>query len=208
MENFNKFGWMIAVIIAIIAPSFYTSSSVFGGASDSGYNATANGVYAVDGTTVIDGSGNWVGAITGTAGTLSGLLTLNAGTLHSYPNATTTKGNTTLKQSDVDGYDTVLLTANEVGITTLTFPASSTMSTWLPTAGDRQRTCFVNATTTASVQYTFAGGTGTTLLVASSSVTALGSKNIGPQKVGCFEFIRAPATPTTFDIIASFTSFI
>lgn len=63
MENFNKYGWVIAVIIAIIAPSFYTGSSLLGGASDSGYNATASGVYAVDGTTVIDGSGNWVGTI-------------------------------------------------------------------------------------------------------------------------------------------------
>ena len=80
MENFNKFGWMIAVIIAIIAPSFYTSSSFFGGSTDSGYNATADGVYAVDGTTVIDGSGNWVGAITGTTGTISSTLAVTATT--------------------------------------------------------------------------------------------------------------------------------
>ena len=80
METFNKFGWMIAVIIAIIAPSFYTSSSFFGGSTDSGYNATADGVYAVDGTTVIDGSGNWVGAITGTTGTISSTLAVTATT--------------------------------------------------------------------------------------------------------------------------------
>lgn len=42
------------------------------GSSDSGYNATGNGVYAVDGTTVIDGSGNVDAPITSTTGTFSG----------------------------------------------------------------------------------------------------------------------------------------
>jgi hypothetical protein len=44
----------------------------FGGSSDSGYNATGNGVYAVDGTTVIDGSGNVDAPITSSTGTFTG----------------------------------------------------------------------------------------------------------------------------------------
>src|SRR3990167_1177208 len=183
MENFNKFGWMIAVIIAIIAPSFYTSSSFFGGSTDSGYNATANGVYAVDGTTVIDGSGNWIGAITATtltaaATTLSGLLTTDAGHIKSYTNSTTTTATAqTLKLSDVQNYSTVILTPNTASDTVTLF-ASSTASAWLPSAGYSQSTCFINGTTTTGINLTFAGGTGTIIQVASSSATALGSLNL------------------------------
>ena len=148
------------------------------------------------------------GTLTGVAATLSGLLTTDAGTLHSYPNATsTTDTATTMFLSDFNGYDTVIMTPNTSTLT-LTFPASSTIPTFLPTAGDSQRTCFINGTTTAATNIVFAGGTGTTLLVASSSATALGSLVVGPQKKGCFDFTRANATATTFDVIASFVSFL
>lgn len=59
---------VVALVIAILASAVIVGSYVksgiadlstarVGGSSDSGYNATGNGVYAVDGTTVIDGSG-------------------------------------------------------------------------------------------------------------------------------------------------------
>ena len=77
MNKIQIGAWVAAVIIAIIAPSFYTGSSLLGGSTDSGYNATASGVYAVDGTTVIDGSGNFVGAVSGTTGAFSATTTLS-----------------------------------------------------------------------------------------------------------------------------------
>jgi hypothetical protein len=132
-------------------------------------------------------------------------LTENGGILRtSVISTTTTATAQTLIASDVQGYDTVILTPT-VGPDTVTFFASSTATTFLPTAGYAQDTCFVNGTTTANQYILFAGGTGTVVQVASSSATALGSLKLDPQKTACFHFTRGNATPTTFDIMASLT---
>lgn len=91
--------------------------------------------------------------------------------------------------------------------TTLTFPASSSVPSLVPKAGDRQTFCIRNATSTAALNVTLAGSTGINLLVASSSATALGSKNLATGKVGCITLVRQPATATTFDIDALLTIF-
>jgi len=173
------------------------------------YNNGYNSAKDIATTGNINGAiGTFSGAFSAAATTLSGLLTTDAGELHSYSSATTTMSATeTLVLADVNAYDTVILNPNVAGNTTLTLFASSTASTWLPTAGDSQKTCFVNGTTTANVNYIFAGGTGTTLLVASSSATVLGSKQIAPQKMGCFTFTRGNSTATTFDILSAYTAF-
>ena len=122
--------------------------------------------------------------------------------------ATTTKGTTaTLTAADMNGYDVIVLNPNIAAAETITFPASSTVRNFLPKAGMTQTTCFVNASTTATAAYTFAGGTGFTLEVASSTATVLGSSAIYPRKVGCFTFVREPATATTFDILALFSAY-
>lgn len=140
--------------------------------------------------------------------TIAGLTTNNGGAISAYPNATTTMtGTETLVPADLINYDTVILSPNVAGNTTLTLFASSTATTWLPTSGNHQKVCLVNATTTAGAFYTLAGGTGTKLLTASSSATATGAATIYPQKMGCFDFVRAPATATTFDLLGAFTSF-
>ena len=185
---------VVAIVIAIFALT--RSVPPTAGNTTASFWDSAQG-YKVDGVTIIDGSGLF-----------PTLMTLNAGTLHSYTNSTTTTATAqTLIVSDVQGYDTVILTPN-VGSDTVTLFASTTASTWLPTAGDSQRTCFINGTTTPGINLTLAGGTGTPLLVASSSATALGSLVIGPQKKGCLDFTRGNTTATTFDIIASLTSFL
>lgn len=133
--------------------------------------------------------------------TQTGKLTTNAGHLRSYTNATTSVTTGTLSVSDVNGYDVVLLTPTGAAATkTLTFFASSTASTWLPTAGDMQETCFVNGTTTAATTITFAAGTGIDLETASSSPTDL---ILLAGNTACFKFIRQTATASTFDITAA-----
>ncbi len=128
-------------------------------------------------------------------------------TYESVNSTSTSATSQTLKLSDVQGYDTVILTPN-VGTDTVTFFASSTATTWLPTAGYTQNTCFYNGTTTANVNLIIAGGTGVNVQVASSSATALGSLVIGPQKQGCFTFTRGNTTATTFDISAALVTFL
>lgn len=100
----------------------------------------------------------------------------------------------------------VSYTPNRSGLT-LTLPASSTINFVVPRAGDRQNFCIRNATTTANTPVILAGGTGTNLLVASSSVSALGSLQIATGKVVCLSVIREAATATTFDIDALMTAF-
>ena len=171
----------------------------FSGASDSGWNATGDGCIAVDGTCVIDASGNLDGVITSTTGSFSGLLTLNAGTLNSYPNSTSTTATTqTLVAADIANYDTVLITPN-TGDLTLTFPASSTLSAFVPTAGDRATQCWHNATTTAGIDITFSAGTGIDLEFASSS-QAVQVKTLLADGFVCFEYVRKAATASAFDI--------
>lgn len=90
---------------------------------------------------------------------------------------------------------------------TITLPASSTLKGLVSNAGDKQAFCFRNATSTANVNLTFAGGTGTNLLVASSSATALGSLVVASGKVACFTLIREPASSSKFDIDVLMTAF-
>lgn len=136
---------------------------------------------------------------------VAGLLTLNAGQLQSYTNASSSVTTGTLKLSDLNGYDTFLATPTGAAANkTLTFFASSTASTWLPTAGDKQETCFVNSTTTAETTLTFAAGTGIDLETSSSTPTDL---TIEAGGHACFIFMRQSATASTFDISALMTEY-
>lgn len=99
----------------------------------------------------------------------------------------------------------VSLIPNVVAAATFTLPASSTVPNIVPRAGDRAQVCVRNATTTANIALTLAGSTGINLTVASTSVSALGSKILLSGKVGCIEFVRQVQTATTFDIDALLT---
>lgn len=147
--------------------------------------------------------------LSGTTGSFSGLVTLNAGQLRSYTNSTSTTATTyTLVVGDVLNYDTVLLMPN-TGTLALTFFASSTATTLVPSAGDVQETCFFNATTTSGINITFATATGINLQTVATTTTsgATGMLAIPPQGYGCFKFLRQPATATAFDIGALYTPY-
>lgn len=93
----------------------------------------------------------------------------------------------TLISQDVVGYSTIDLTPN-TGSLTLTLPASSTMSTWLPSEGNRLTILLVNATTTPGVNIITAAGTGS--LISNASTTLV----IGPQKAMLLNVDRKPNT--------------
>lgn len=152
--------------------------------------------------------------INATSGFVAGLLaTFDAGVTYSYTNSTSTVATTqTLSAADIANYTTVIITPN-TGALTLTLPATSTLSAFIPVAGDRAEQCWYNATSTGAATTTFAAGVGFDIEVASSTgrvAQGLASTNlsIGPGNSGCFKFIRKPATATTFDIVAQFTSFM
>ena len=125
--------------------------------------------------------------------------------------ATSSSGNVTMLAGDfrswVDADVVILSTAGAEGARTITFPASSTVSAALPNVGDMSKTCVYNATTSATTIITFAGGTGITLEVASSTASVMGSTRLSSREVGCFTFIRQDSTTSSFDISALYTAF-
>lgn len=132
-------------------------------------------------------------------------LNLRGGVLFAHKYATSTAGGT-MRVSDIAGWDTIIL--NPTGAAsgkTLTFFASSSAKSWLPEAGDRQRTCFLNATTTDGVTITFAAGTGIDLEV-STSTGALALK-LDPNNTTCIDFIRKVRTSSAYDITAAMTTY-
>lgn len=137
-----------------------------------------------------------------------------AGQVASYTNSTSTTATTqTLSASDIANYTAVIMRPN-VGAPTFTLPASSTLTAFIPNAGDTVNQCWYNATssTVANGLITFAAGTGIDLEVASSTNGAAGgitpNLTIRPGNTGCFRFIRKPADSTSFDIVAEFTAYV
>ncbi len=148
----------------------------------------------------------------GTAGPVSSeLFEFQRNFFNSGQYATTSNGTSiTLTANEFRAWansSIVSFTPIATAASTFTFPASSTVSNLVPHAGDRQSFCFRNATSTAGVQITLAGSTGINLVVASSSVSAVGSKLVNSGKVACITLIRQAPTATTFDIDALLTAY-
>lgn len=107
-----------------------------------------------------------VGEVRGTYLTITSTATTGGG----IRATSTTNTAETLLASDFDTENVIDYTPNgAVAGTTVTLPASSTLSAFIPTAG-QTRTVFIrNATTTAATTVIIAGGSGTLLKVASST---------------------------------------
>lgn len=138
------------------------------------------------------------------------LINVGGGMVNSGIIATSSMGSVTVGANEFTSWtktSVVSLSPGLVAGATVTLPASSTIPSLVPKPGDRATFCVRNATTTAAVPLNFAGGTGTNLLVASSSATALGSAAIYTGKVACFTLVREPVTSTTFDIDVLMTVF-
>jgi hypothetical protein len=106
-------------------------------------------------------------------------MTFYAGEVFSATFATTSTGAGTLTASNIKDKSTVLST--NAGALTLTLPASTTLTSFIPKAGDRVSMLLVNQGTAL---LTLAGGTGTLLQTASSTKTV----NIGGTAT--LEFVR------------------
>ena len=147
-----------------------------GGATNFDYVDTENGYY-VDGTQIIDGDGNFDGAITGTSGTFSGTLAVTGATTltgaltadvtdvgrftqgGAWTASTTAAATAVLPVSDLITYSGMNYTPTDAAVT-LTLPATSTMTAFIPNAGDEATWHFTNETATAATSTTIAAGTG------------------------------------------------
>lgn len=102
-------------------------------------------------------------------------------------NSTSTPASMTLSESDFDTENSIemLLT---VGAATITLPASSTLSDFIPDPGDSRQVIIYNASSTAGINITLAEGTGTGFSNASSSLA------ITPQGHAIINFLRLVST--------------
>ena len=136
-------------------------------------------------------------------GNIADALRFDGSVTDSYTNSTSTSATaTTLNQADMK-YLTTIMTPN-TGALTLTLAPTTTLTTFIPNAGDRAEQCFYNSTTTAAATITFAAGTGIDLEVATStSQTGAFDLTIGAGNMGCFKFLRKPNT----DVVAGFLEY-
>lgn len=163
--------------VAKSAISALSSGDGFGGTSNFDQVDTTDG-YSVDSTTVINGSGAWVGAIStsGSNATVVGTFTQGGGMFSS----STSNSSETLVAADFDVENYLKVTPNVASLT-LTLPATSTLTSFVPTAG-QCRTLFVeNGTTTAAVTLTLATGTGWDFHNSSSTLALLPGANASIQ---------------------------
>lgn len=156
-----------------------------------------NGISA-DSTSPIDGEVRGTTYTFTSTGTITGVATFtaapvfNGGQLRSYTNSTSTVASMTLRESDILNYDTVLVTPTGAAASkTFTFPATSTLTSLVPTAGDLAEQCWYNATSTAATTLIFAAGTGIDLETASSTQTDL---TLSASGSACFVYLRKPDT--------------
>lgn len=184
----------LAVVIAGVAVA--NRSGLLGSSGPTHYQKESflEGLYAGVGRVV---EITRTGAVTlGSTLTQNGLATLNAGSVRSYTNATTTSATTyTLTEADILHYSTIIQTLSG-GATTFTLPATSTITSLVPAVGDIEEMCWLPL----SNSLTFAAGTGIDLETASSSPTDL---TIGANNTGCMRFIRQADT----DITVTLTEF-
>lgn len=125
-------------------------------------------------------------------------VTFYAGKTEASVNSTSTPASMTLRVSDVQNKDTVVvLQTVAVGVTLTTFASTTAAAkAFLPVPGQRQNVCFLNATSTAGATLTFAAGTGNNIYVASSTAGS-GSYIINPGRTACFTVLREPTANST-----------
>lgn len=187
--KFNH-NWINTLLIALVAILVWVGGNqpvALGGLTNYDEVGTTEG-YEVDDSQVIDGNGNYVGAITATTITASGATSVETFTEGGGIRATSTDDTSaTLLASDFDVENMIEFTPELTGIT-LTGPASSTLSSFVPNASDHRSLMLCNATTTAATPFTFAAGAGTNLHQATSTMA------IGTGMCAVLEFYRATDT--------------
>lgn len=182
---------LITAIVVIFAINYYPLRSVAVGGTTNVSDLSSNTL------TIGTGCDNSFTCTPGMTVDANGKVILDGGILYSYTLSTTTGTAVTLKQSDILNYSTILATPI-VGATTWTFPASSTLSSFVPLAGDTRIITIVNSTSTAAATLTLAAGTGSSIKLATTTAV------INAGSVAQLSCTRKTATTAAFDIVCLF----
>jgi len=187
IHNWINTGLILLVAILLVVGN---QSGYLGGGTrfPSGISAdsTSPSVGEVRGTTLTStGAATLASAIVSGATTLSstlsvtGATTLKVLTQGGAVLATSTSATaTTFALADLLTYSAWEVTPNVADLT-YTFPASSTLSTIIPTAGDSRTWTIYNATTTATIDVIFAAGTGSEIKGAGGAALTIDEASFG-----------------------------
>ena len=202
MAKYKKI--IIAVGVAIVAllglSQVPAETPLIGGISDFGSDAPATSFWRKQGNIVKifpASTAVYTGALTVTGATsISGALTSGAMTQGGgiYASSTANAAET-LPASYFDTENVLDYTVNGAN-NTLTLPASSTLTAFIPTAGQTRELLIRNATTTANVNITISAGAGMNL-ASSTQATIVG--NTSGASYGLLKFIRK--ANTNIDVI-------
>ena len=197
MKTLKIIGIVVAIALVAFGVYSYQSAGV-----KYGDNSTLSGGLTVQlsntGDTFTTGTGINTVAITSTGNiTAAGIIYSKDGLVEGgIDSIATTSTSYTLVQNDLLNYSFISFTPNG-GNTTLTLPASTTLTSWLANAGDSAIEAIHNASSTAGVTLTVAAGTGTLVQNASSTLV------INPLKDATIRCIRKANT----DVVCLFTPY-
>ena len=181
-----------------VATLFVIVALLFGGGH--GTNAGATSAQPSTGVSHFNGIESDTGYfdLSTAVSSLLGQLDIGGSLVYTNVQSTSTVSTSmTLAASDVMNYNSVIATPN-VNSLTYTLPASSTLSTFIPNAGNWTQQCWENATSTAGKTLTFAAGTGETLVGATTTLA------IPPQMTGCLRYMRNGGTGSKANDISVF----
>lgn len=184
MDSIIKWAGVVAlVILAILGIRSVQSPATFGSSANGGNVTNFTAVSVTDGYYVSDVLG-----FNGSAATF-GLTTQGGGVT-----ATSSTGTGTLTAANIS---VGLIEHTNAGAATLTFPASSTITSLIPTAGQSVRVTYANLGTGID---TLAGGSGTLLHVASSTI-ATGLKTVAASGSAILTFTRKSNSDIIIDMV-------
>lgn len=192
----------LAVSIAGIVLPKQVVIDQFGNATASFWD-TAEG-YKVDGTEIINGSGVFVGALSGTTGALSSTLTVSgesqlAGVISGGAVYTGSIGTTTITAGTVCDYGTWIITPTDAvaGMLWLTLPSTTTLAAdCLDSVGDQKTIFLVNGATQAT-STSFVAGLGIDLM---KSGDTGGLLSVGQNEEAVLTFIRTTTVAVVVDV--------
>jgi hypothetical protein len=169
IEKVLAFGVVVALVIATIGIITPTAKMTLSGSTSDSFNA--DGGFLVGNTVVIDGSGNVDAPITSTSLSVSGESSVQGftqgGGVLSFT-ATSTQAARTLTEAEMIASNVIDIVSTSSPALTLTLPATSTMTTLLPNAGD-MREWFIDNQHLAATTTTIAAGTGIDLIAVTAN---------------------------------------
>ena len=180
---------VIALVVSFVVVSVAKPKIDFGGYT-AGHWDSADG-YKVDGTTVIDGDGNYDGAITASSAVVSSPV-IQGGTV-----GIVGYGTTTVTAAQVCDYSVIRIGLLADPVAELTLPSTTTLHADCLSANGDHRTVLIDNEATSTMAMTIVAGSGIDL----QEHVGEGDVVIGATEYARIRFTRITSATTTAEVI-------